>query len=321
MIEVVFEESACGGLRQAQHDGEGNCPKGGVVLFVQDNGGRKPSRRELRAAQKQADEKERLAWERAVPLGGSPGDVYGIKLALSMGEITEDIPGQQRQTVLEQLCRTWPGDTWRKDAQNLLQQAMEALRDVRARASSGEPLRIWYSDQPEDVCGLFWLMAQMDGWDTPCGPVFLVKLPEWEDRDQDTVVRHSGWGEVSPGEFHRYLALQKPASAVFRKSCAAHWRALQQENAPLRAVLNGRLVSVPETLYDHFMMQEIAAQREEFREAMVIAAVMGKYQLGIGDAWIAYRIDEMIRDGKLEVVKQAVEDRPYYDRIVRKCMK
>lgn len=51
---------------------------------------------------------------------------------------------------------------------------------------------------------------------------------------------------------------------------AYSWQTLQRENAPLRAVLNGQLVSVPETLYDDFILREIAAEQDEFREANVI---------------------------------------------------
>lgn len=317
MIEVVFGESACGGLRMAQHYGEGKC-RPGAVLFIQPMNGRKPTRKERRAAQKEAEEKERLAWERAVPLGGSPGDVYGISLALSMGEIEENVPGLQRLSVLEQRCRTWPDDFWKEEARKLLQQAKETLNAVRARGEAGEPLRIWYSDQPEEACGLYWMMAQMDGWEA-CGPVTLVKLPEWTELDSHTIVRHNSWGEVAPFDWHRYLPLQKPAPAAFRRSCAAHWKTLQRENAPLRAMLNGRLVSAPATLYDHVIIREIGAQAHEFREFVVIGDVIGKYQLGIGVGWVAYRIEEMIRAGNLEVVTNAAEDRPSYDRILRKC--
>ena len=84
-------------------------------------------------------------------------------------------------------------------------------------------------------------------------------------------------------------------------------------------MLNGQLQSVPEDIYDSFIFREIAAQPEQFKMASVIGNVLGKYQLGIGDAWVANRIDTMIKYGMLEVVEDAPKDELSYRRILRKC--
>ena len=51
---------------------------------------------------------------------------------------------------------------------------------------------------------------------------------------------------------------------------------------------------------------------------MVIGRVLGKYHLGIGDAWVALRIEEMIRAGMFETISDADEDAPIYHRMLRK---
>ncbi|MEG2013991.1 MAG: DUF3658 domain-containing protein, partial [Anaerovoracaceae bacterium] len=101
-------------------------------------------------------------------------------------------------------------------------------------------------------------------------------------------------------------------------SCAVKWAALQAENAPLRAVLNGKLVSVSENMYDSFILREIEVEDDEFQEANLIGRVLGKYQLGIGDAWIAGRIEKMIGDGNLAVVSASAKDSPSYHRKLKK---
>ena len=65
------------------------------------------------------------------------------------------------------------------------------------------------------------------------------------------------------------------------------WKQLQQENAPLRIYLNGKLQSASENIYDSFILREVDEQADEFSEANLIGNVLGKNQLGIGDAWIA----------------------------------
>lgn len=71
---------------------------------------------------------------------------------------------------------------------------------------------------------------------------------------------------------------------IFIQSCVSRWQELQAENAPLRAMLNGQLVSTSEKLYDEFILREIESEGEEFQEAKIVGRVLAKYQLGIGDS-------------------------------------
>ncbi|SHN70501.1 DUF3658 domain-containing protein [Desulfitobacterium chlororespirans] len=318
MIEIVFGDSACGSLKIAQRFGEGEYKGGCSGVMVIHSDGAKPTQAEIKAAQRKAEEKARLAWERATPLGGKTGDIYGFNLMLSIGDISEDQPGIKRRQTLEKLYSVYPGDTGHQAAQELLGRANENLKTVQERIAAGESLRIWYSNQPDELCGLYWLMEQLVQWKGLGAQVSIVRLPEWEAGENGSIVRKNGWGEVAPEEWHRYLALQKPVSLVFITSCAAYWRELQRENAPLRAMLNGQLVSMSEALYDDFILREIAAAGEVFQEAVIIGQVLGKYQLGIGDAWVAFRIEEMIHAGKLKAVSEVAKDSPIYHRLLKK---
>ena len=70
-----------------------------------------------------------------------------------------------------------------------------------------------------------------------------------------------------------------------------------------------------------FIRQELNAQPDEFMEAHVIGTILGKYQLGIGDLWIALRIEQFIREGMFEVLTISDSDRPIYRRMLRKSKK
>ncbi|EHQ89173.1 DUF3658 domain-containing protein [Desulfosporosinus youngiae] len=319
MIEIVFSDSACGSLKVAQHYGKGKYQGGCIGVVVSHADGSKPTGEEVEAARREAEEKARLAWEGAVPLGGNTAEIYGFNLMLSVGDISEHQPGIKRQQTLEHLYSVYPSDVGRQAAQEIFKRVKEGLKRVQERAARGESLRIWYSNHPDEMCGLYWFMEQSNQWKVPSKQLAIVKLPEWEADEKGNILRKSGWGEVAPKEWHRYLALEKPVLPVFVQNCAFHWQELQKENAPLRATLNGRLVSAPETLYDDFILREIAAEGEEFQEAKIIGQVLGKYQVGISDSWAAYRIEAMIREGKLKVVSAVAEDMPVYHRVLKKC--
>lgn len=154
------------------------------------------------------------------------------------------------------------------------------------------------------MCGMYWVMSQLFLIENR-GPIYIVRLPEWEYRDDNTFCTHTGWGEIGPGEWGYYLKMQQKASTSFLSMCATKWSQMQEENAPLRIFLNGQLQSASEDIYDSYILLEIEKQPEVFVEAKVVGNVLGKYQLGISDAWIALRIDKMIKKGTLEVAEPA----------------
>ena len=318
MIEIVFGDSACGSLKAAQHYGKGTY-YGGIGVIISHEDRSEPTEGEIEAARREAEEKELLIWERAVPMGGKAADVYGFNLMLSIGDIAENWPGIKRKQVLEHQFSVYPADVAYPLAPDMVNRAIENLKMVSERVTSGESLRIWYSDTPDEMCEFYWFMWHMNEWETHDGQVYIVKLPEWENGENGDIARKTNWGEVLPGEWHRYTALQKPVARSFIESCAVHWRALQEENAPLRAMVNGQLISAPEDFYDYYIHREVAEEGEEFLEAKVIGRILGNRRMGIGDTWIALRIEEMVRDGMLEAVSAADEDSPSYHRVLRKC--
>ena len=316
MVEAVFSESACGSLKYAQFFGRGEYGGGllGIILEPSDGA---PSEEEIAQAKRRAEEEHRRKWERARPMGGRAQDVYGFSLGLSLGDISEKIPGPIRRQVLCAYCGFSPSvpgigeqlDRW-------IDGGAETLRAVLERSAAGEPVRLWYSDQPDELCGFYWLLARLDGLES-CGPVSAVKLPRWDQRD-NSVVTYTAWGDVPPGEWSRFLPLEQPVSPTLRRACANRWRELQEENAPLRTVLNGVLAGVPEDFYDSFIRRTLARMEREFNESRLIGEVIGRCQLGIGDGLIHRRIQAMVDAGELEALTQAAEGDPVYRRMLRK---
>lgn len=320
MLEIVFGDSACGSLKIAQSYGSGKYNSGCVGVIIAHADGSKPTKKEIKDAKRRFEEQERLNWENATPLGGSAADVYGFSLALSIGDISEGRPGVLRLRELEKLYGIYPLEEGTSAAHDdLLTCAQDAFDEVCRRVNSGESVRIWYSDQPDEMCGMYWIMSQLIQLENREN-IYTIKLPEWESSRDNCIVKKRSWGDVSPGEWHKYIDLQKLAVPEFCKSCAMQWEMLRQENAKLRAVLNGQLISVPEDIYDSFIINEIESENTEFNEAVVVGRVLGKYQLGIGDSWVALRIEKLIDSGKLEIIAEAVENEPSYRRILRKTL-
>lgn len=312
MLEIAFSQSVQGCLRMAQHcDSQALM---GVSLVCED--GSRPTRSELRAARRQAEQEVRRRQAEAVPLGGTARDVYGFPLYLSVGPIAGEPLGPERRSVLARLCSA-ANPRGEADAEALLAQTVEQFRSLLERLKQGEALRIWYSDQPDERCGLSWLCWELRRRGIQ-SPVHLMVLPPLEQRPDGTLIRYSGWGEVEPGRFGALLSHQREAGPVLQSALAREWEQLRLENGPLRAVVNGQLCTVPMDFYDFFLRRELAAQPEEFHQAQAIGLALGKYLPGISDCWLALRMETMLERGELEAVTEAPPEGPVYHRCLRK---
>ena len=320
MLEIVFSDSAAGALKMAQLYGDGSYNGGPIeVVVLSDGDDKEPSPEELQRAKHEASERARLEWENAVPMSGKASDVFGFSLALSVGSnLIEERFFESRAKVLRRLFSCYPDDIQSDAARALIDTSKKGLQTVLERAAAGESVRIWYSEQPDEYCGLCWLAEQLIKHKCT-GNASLVKLPEWEIKDEKTTVRHLGWSDMEPDGFSRCLQYEQPATPGILGMLAGQWSNMRAEAMPLRAVISNVLTGVSEDFYDPFIRREITAQLEEFNEAVLIGRVLGKYRLGIGDSWIALRIEQMIADGELEVIKLLPGDGPTYRRILKKC--
>ena len=74
---------------------------------------------------------------------------------------------------------------------------------------------------------------------------------------------------------------------------AHRWEVLRQENAPLRAVVNGRVRSVGEDFYDEMIRRHLPEGQTKI--ANIIGEVLGREKPGIGDVWLAHPADALHR--------------------------
>lgn len=292
MLEVVFSESAAGSLAAAIGKKAGG--QGQAGAFAQENRGAK-----------------------AAALAGSRADICSFPLYLGFGAIDEAGIGPLREQAITALMGAYPAEG-AQAAAAFLQTARSSLEKLLSRAKQGETLRIWASDQPDDACGLCWLMEQLMDARLEKLDAALVLLPGFCEKPGGTAVLHSGWGELSAQEWSQVAGLSQKIPAALGQAMAACWQELRAQNAPLRAVISGRLVSAPAAFYDSLILRELEAEPQEFLEARLIGRLLGKYPLGLGDAFFALRLEQFIQDGILQEVSSPAPGEPSYHRTLRR---
>lgn len=315
MLEVVFSDSAAGALSVAFGHKDSLAGAAGVIfLHAEDNA---ISKAELERLQREAEDEANRSWANSIPLEGNPKNIINLPLALSVGGISETGIGAEREAAISLLMGTYP-DMASDVVNNLLNTAHKSFTMLLEQAKKGASIRVWSSRNPDERCGLYWLMEQLRPIGLEQLDITLVELPEWESRSDGCVVRYNSWGDIEPYLFGKMALLGNKLPANYLRGLANHWKELQAENANLRAVLNGELVSVPESLYDVFILRELEKQEDEFMEARLVGRVLGEYQLGISDSWISLRIEHFIKDGLLTPVTTSKSDDPIYHRLLRK---
>lgn len=314
MVEVVFSDSEKGAMRYGQSfTSKGNSAIG-VTIFRSD--GEQPPQEEYDAAMAEAQRKHEQELRNGKPLGGKLDDVIGLSFALDIGDIASPVTDASRRDLIAHMLGANPWDELHNLNDSINRHwgsCVSDLNKLMTRGKAGEPVRIWYSDAPYSMCGFYETVYQIRNYECP---ILAVRLPDYTipvgEQEAKPV---TSWGEISPGELADYLPLEAEIPDATRKAMIADWEKLKQENAPLRAVLNGKLHSVAMDFYDGFIRKE--TPYDTFKVGQLIGLVLGRNQLGIGDWLIAQRIQKMIESDELTVVQK---DSAFYGTTLRKVL-
>lgn len=178
---------------------------------------------------------------------------------------------------------------------------------VKTAARDGEPVRIWWSDSAEETCGFYWAMTLLQHENAN---VTQIKIPNYM-LIHGKVQLLSSTGSLEPELFPELLPLERTVSAAERSYYAKRWNELVLENAPLRAVINGTLCSVPEDFYDFVVRR--ALHDEPAPIVQVIAAALMEGPAGITNWWYEYRIQKLLAAGEIVVREYK---KPFYRSLI-----
>jgi len=295
MLEVVFSDSEKGSMKVAKNYNVKNM-LGGAISYI----GKKPTKAEA--------ELEKHFEGQAV--GGNSHDVVNIGFSFDIGDISGSIDGNERQNVYRKVWGRFDFDS--KEQEEFFQNQRKDVEKLLSTAKDGIPIRIWKSDASYSTCGFYFVCNILRNID--CN-ISVVSLPKYNPISENEIVEYSHWGEVGAGKFYQFLPLEKQITQIEKRIVSDYWRDLMVENAPLRAIINGKLTSVPENFYDFIITKNLPYN--DFIMARFIGKLLGEYSLGISDSWYALRIDKMIEENKLIVVENNDPSHPY-GKVLRK---
>ena len=299
MIELLFSDSASYALRCAKSQGDGQCIGGVSVMLTIDENGNET---------RESFDPEPYT---GPTIDGSPDDIAGIWLTADVGDISNLSDWERRIDGIQKLLEVYEDDQDEDEdwTERAAEQATALVGRLKNAAKTGEPVRVWWSDAPGEACGYCWAMAILQD---AVGPVTSIKIPE-HITSKDCSIHLRSTGDLTPELFSRLLSLEQAVLPAERKSRAAQWQKLVEENAPLRAMVGGDPCSVSVDFYDHVLHEMIPST--PCRVEQIIGHALTKGPNGVSDWWYANRLRTMISDGQATLIEHK---KPFYGSLVSK---
>lgn len=225
---------------------------------------------ESEAASMKAGKKKSLKREHTGWMEGTPEEVICLGFLLDIGDIREKVDSAYRKTLLHDL---YTQEAWGKNPEvdaelwNLAEVYVRELQRLKNYLEEGETIRIWYSDAPYSVCGFYHVCSILSEYNNP---IRVVKIPEHIVRGSE-IISYQNWGEVAAEEFAGFLPYERELSREEVRMYRSLWMELQQENTPLRAIINGKMMGVGEDFYDFLIWKELS--QKPIKEARLIGNI------------------------------------------------
>lgn len=284
MIEVLFGESEAASMKAAKS----------TVIVGHVNG---PTSVWMAGKKTPSESTAFTGW-----VEGTADEVVCLGFMLDIGNIKEPADSQYRKNLIYSMyAQNQYGKSPEIDKELKLTGEVysnELLR-LKKYLEDGESIRVWYSDAPYSRCGFYSLCRILQNYKNE---VYIVKLPEYAVR-KTGIISYRNWGEVSAEEFAGFLSHERMLTKEEVRMYALLWIELTEDNSPLRAVINGRVTSVPEDFYDFLIWKRLTCK--PIKEARLIGDILGYFQIGIGDWWFARRIEHFIQQGKIKVMEDS----------------
>lgn len=165
----------------------------------------------------------------------------------------------------------------------------EELDVMRAQIRQGMPVRIWYSKTSSELCGLYYIAHLIRDLNAE---VFLVPAPD--------EAKNNTWARIDLNEVSSMLSLAHKAEKEEMAFFAQEWERLSTENAPMRVMKNGKVISVSDDYYDEKILS--FSGREPISMIELIGKSLGNIPDGLQIWFVRNRIYSMIESGKLKIV-------------------
>ncbi|WFA84376.1 MULTISPECIES: DUF1835 domain-containing protein [Paenibacillus] len=240
-----------------------------------------------------------------------------------LGDLTRRADLQRRHLWLtERMCLN--------DREAYGMHELESLFELNATIQSFDSktsIIIWYANNAREKTGLLYAMYLLRNTESP---IYLIETSglykQLFDRpDVQYDVLHTG--EILP---EKLLAMwhvcseQEPLSKGERRQLEQDWLELSVQPGLLRMMENGVIRSLTEDALDEYIMQKVRELTPNWepgkyiRAARIVGEVIGTSSQHISDAFVEYRLRQLVLQGQLEMDGKPLAMRYYSIRLAER---
>ncbi len=162
-----------------------------------------------------------------------------------------------------------------------------------------EEVWIWMAQNAHDVCGYYWLMSQLKEYQGRVQVLYLNNLPFINEKGN--IFYPVYLSEIQPKEFLKAKKLARPITLSEFEVDPDEWKKYCNENAGVRFLEGGKKLAAKEfDFYDRDILNIVNFGPQKLLK--LLGTALNKMKVKTGDAFLVWRIREMVAEGKLEVI-------------------
>jgi hypothetical protein len=177
---------------------------------------------------------------------------------------------------------------------------IEAIKE-KLKNKQDEEAWIWVAPNKHDVCGYYWLMSQLKEFEGRVYVLMLNNLPFINDKGG--IFYPENLFEIPPREFLKAKKLARPITTSEFEIDPDEWTKICNENKTVRILEGAKKLSQHDVdFFDKYIMEFITSDWQ--KAGKVIHQVLSKAKQTTGDAYLLWRIKELIAGDKIDAQGQ-----------------
>jgi hypothetical protein len=169
---------------------------------------------------------------------------------------------------------------------------------VKLALAPDEEVYIWAAQNKHDVSGYYWLMSQLKDFQGKLYILYLNNLPFINEKG---LIFYPEWlSQIPPKEFLKAKKLARPITLSEFEVDPDEWTRLQNEEKGVRLLEGGKKLGQKEyDFYDEELKKYITNDWQ--KASKIINNFLNKSKQTTGDAYILWRLKQMIAGGNYDV--------------------
>lgn len=183
-----------------------------------------------------------------------------------------------------------------------------ALFKLDKKLKNGEAIRLWLSNNSSDRCGLYWFCDYVRK--TEC-QLYTVICPGIELlANENRFIENTRWAAFNNLPYmasfsERATELSKAEINLYSEL----WQKLVKENAPLRVLIDDKVIGTTEDFFDNTILDYVTA--EPISQATIISNFLEDWYC-TDYCFVSERINYLLEQGKIEIVESKTNNEGSY---------